>query len=50
MSSLSESVAIARQCSPGIRKPAVLSRQLLDERGLATGFDCNTPNLSTLKE
>ncbi|MCI82877.1 hypothetical protein A2U01_0104151, partial [Trifolium medium] len=35
MSSLSESVAIARQCSPESWKFAVLRRQMLAERGLA---------------
>ncbi|MCI80675.1 hypothetical protein A2U01_0101946, partial [Trifolium medium] len=39
MSSLSESVAIARQCSPGTGKLAVLRRQLLAEGGLARGLD-----------
>ncbi|MCI23923.1 hypothetical protein A2U01_0045106 [Trifolium medium] len=35
--SLSKSVAIARQCSPGGWKSAVLRCQLLAERGLARG-------------
>ncbi|MCI63786.1 hypothetical protein A2U01_0085043 [Trifolium medium] len=39
MSSLSKSIAIAHQCSPGTWKLAVLRRQLLAERGLARGLD-----------
>ncbi|MCI75274.1 hypothetical protein A2U01_0096542, partial [Trifolium medium] len=39
MPSLSESVAITRQCSPRMWKFAVLCRQLLTERGLARGLN-----------